>query len=71
MISRRLFSLFALGGLWPLLQPTAVLARERRNWVERTLASLSLEAKIGQVMMPMLESPEEGRVLVERFGVGD
>ncbi|MBW4699311.1 MAG: glycoside hydrolase family 3 protein [Aphanocapsa lilacina HA4352-LM1] len=70
MISRRLFSLFALGGLWSLLQPAAVLAREHRHWVERTLAGLSLEAKIGQVMMPMLESPEEGRVLVERFGVG-
>lgn len=71
MISRRTFSRLALGGLGgPLLAPSALLAQYRQDWVERTLARLDLRARVGQLMMPMLQDLQDARILVERYGVG-
>ncbi|AGY56999.1 beta-N-acetylglucosaminidase [Gloeobacter kilaueensis JS1] len=64
MISRRTFQVLLLANLLP------GAARARNSWVEQTLAKLSLEAKIGQLMMPMLESSEQADELVRRYGVG-
>ncbi len=66
--SRRTFNCFAAAGLLGFI---ATPAEARANaWATQTLKSLSLDAKIGQLMMPMLEDLEEARLLVNRFGVG-
>ena len=55
------------------------IGAEERAWIERTLASLTLEAKVGQLIMPWIggeyvatDSPEMDRLLewVERDGIG-
>lgn len=59
--------------------PIRELGAREREWVDRTLASLTLEQKIGQMVMPWIggdyvpaDSPEMDRLLgwVERDGIG-
>lgn len=61
------------------LRPAAALDAASLRWVERTLASLSVRQKVGQMVMPWIggdytaeDSPEFDRLLewVERDGIG-
>jgi beta-N-acetylhexosaminidase len=67
MISRRTFAGLTLTSLFA---GTRSAAAASETWVNRTLAQLDLDARIGQLMMPMLEDQQEGRLLVERYKVG-
>jgi beta-N-acetylhexosaminidase len=67
MISRRTFAGLTLTSLFA---GTRSAAAASETWVNRTLAQLDFDARIGQLMMPMLEDQQEGRLLVERYKVG-
>lgn len=69
-MQRRSFLEFGLASLLPAGFALPVAARTAEQWVETTLNRLDLDARIGQLMMPMLEDQQEGRFLVERYKVG-